>query len=887
MSASFLRTSVPRQRPWLWAWVLGVAVLVTVARAGALLLPELAQRSLAANAIEVARGVLVTAVLMAVAWWDRAPGARPRACWLVLTAAFACWLSGDVAWAVVEESTGSVPALSWIDAPYLAFYALFLVGVLLLPRTRVQRNERTKLLLDSVIVTLGAGVLVWCLLVAEVFRSTISGDCGILTAAMMYPMGDILLIWATMSLFFSRRDPGTDGLCRWAAAGALILIPIDILFGLQSLRGTYEAGNWLGLGWTVGLLLPALGAARRLQLPRVIDGGGFPSSRSWRPTMASLFTAWLFLVAAWLAALFHGISGPTDPVAVVLTIMLALVILRQGVGLADNARLNHRLQTINEELDEHVRQRTAELAQVNAELRADGEELTRAHAALRTSETRLRGLFEADVVGFAFIDQHGMVVDANDRFLRLVVACRTELTQGAIAWSTLVPGASAPLDRAATLKADSVGRSDPVELELAALDGRRLPVLLGRVRLDSGGCDVAVVVDLSERRRLEEGLRQAQRLELLGRVTGGVAHDFNNLLTVIAGYGELLVTTLPPGTPPHRHAAALMDGCNHAQGLVRRLLAVGRGGSGERTEVDLAHTLADMMPLLRQLAGPGIKVEVTLARGPLTALVDTTQLHQLLMNLVVNARDAMPQGGRVAIQLTALDLLPATAATRPGSRAGSFALLTVSDSGCGMSAAVRERLFEPFFTTKAPGCGTGLGLATALSVVRAHDGWIDVDSSPGQGSTFRVALPRLSSGATECATEALPAAAISTEGGPVILLVEDEDDVREVLQMGLEGSGFQVMVAGTAAAALAAAGPATTAITAVVADARLGGDDGRALILRLRQFNPRLAVVLMSGHLEETRSFCRTDPNCVYLAKPFAIAELIEAVRTALERRPG
>jgi two-component system cell cycle sensor histidine kinase/response regulator CckA len=760
--------------------------------------------------------------------------------------------------------------------------------VLALPAARMTRSERSKLLLDSLIVALGTAVLLWVLFLRRVVEQQVIGDeLGLVFVAMGYPICDILLVWAAIWLLLTRRDPESAALCRWTAAGALVMVPTDILLGIQELEGTYTAGNWLGLGWTVGLLLPGLGAVRRLQAPRTQPGPDISTSHSWKPATASLVTSWAFFIAAWSAVLFCGLNGPGDPVAVVMSIMLVLVIVRQVIGQRDQISLNERLRCINQELDGRVRQRTAELAQANAELRADTEELERAHEALQGSQERLRGLFEAEVVAFAFIDHEGVLVDANDRFLRMVAASRGEVLAGALPWSAFVPSASSSADRAAALRADAVGRSDPIEIELAALDGRRFPVLLGRVRLERGGVDAAVVVDLSERRRLEEGLRQAQRLEMLGRVTGGVAHDFNNLLTVIAGYGELLVGTLPPDTPPRRHAEALMDGCERARTLVGQLLTAGRGANGEVREQDLSQLIAGAAGFLRQLAGPGVDLEFALGRGPVLAILDAGQIQQVLMNLVVNARDAMPEGGRITIRLEPIDLDAEAVAGRPGARPGCFALLSVSDTGTGMDAAVRERIFEPFFTTKPPGKGTGLGLATVLSAVRAHEGWIELDSAPQRGSTFRIAFPRFASGRTEVAMEALPPRAAGPDDAPAVLLVDDQAEIREVLALGLEDSGFRVLSAATATEALTLAGPGASQIDVLVVDSQLGGASGRDLVAALRVLAPRLAVVVISAYEAETARLARNDPSLVFLAKPFAVGELVEAVRQAIDRRPA
>lgn len=887
-SSRITRTHTPIRLPWLWPAVLALAVLLVIARA-AVLLPGGGQiQSLGANLIEIARGVLAVGLLSWVAIWERNSAGRMRPGWIMIAFAFAAWLIGDIAWAVKEESTGVSPNGDWIDIPYFAFYVLFIVGALLLPAARISRSERSKLLLDSVIVAVGTAVLLWVVFLRKVvLQFTSGGDIGGVIVALGYPVCDILLVWAAMWLLITRRDPGTEALCRWTAVGAIIMVPTDILFGIQNLEGTYTAGNWLGLGWTVGILLPALGAARRLQCPRFQADPTISTSHSWRPGMMSLVTAWVFLVAAWSAVLCNGLSGPGDPVAVALTVMLILVIVRQIIGLRDQIRLNDRLRQINQDLDGRVRQRTAELAQANAELRADTEELERAHDALQSSQERLRGLFEAEVVAFAFINQEGIVVDANDRFLRMIAASRSELKAGALPWSSFVPRSSSSADRAAALRADAVGRSDPIEIELAALDGRRLPVLLGRVRLDRGGVDAAVVVDLSERRRLEDGLRQAQRLEMLGRITGGVAHDFNNLLTVIAGYGELLVGTLPPGTPARGHAEALMDGCERARALVGQLLTAGRGSHGERREQDLAHLIADSAAFLRQLAGPGVDIELALGRGPMLALLDAGQVQQVLMNLVVNARDAMPKGGRITVRLEPIDLDPEAVAGRPGTRPGSFALLSVTDTGTGMDAAVRERIFEPFFTTKPAGKGTGLGLATVLTAVRAHEGWIELDSAPQRGSTFRIAFPRFASGHTEIAMQALPPTAAGPEDAPAVLLVDDQPEIREVLALGLEDSGFRVLAAGNIADALRLAGPGASGIQVLVVDSQLGAESGRDLMAQLRVLAPRLAVVVISAYEAETVRVARNDPSLVFLAKPFAVRALVEAVRQALDRRPA
>ncbi len=393
---------------------------------------------------------------------------------------------------------------------------------------------------------------------------------------------------------------------------------------------------------------------------------------------------------------------------------------------------------------------------------------------------------------------------------------------------------------------------------------------------------VAVSRDVTHERQMEAQLRQAQKMEAMGRLAGGVAHDFNNLLTVITGRSELLLGRLGDGNPLARDVDLILKTGHRAAALTRQLLAFSRKQVLVPRVLELNSVVANLEKMLRRLIGEDVEL-ITVPGASLGRVkADPGQIEQVIMNLAVNARDAMPLGGRLTIETANVDLDEAHARAHAGTRPGSYVMLRASDTGCGMDADTVSRIFEPFFTTKGPDRGTGLGLSTVYGIVKQSDGDVSVESELGRGTTFRIYLPRVEEAVS--AVEAAPARAGPSRGSETILLVEDEAGVRELAREILRMNGYTVLEAADGGEGLRIgerhAGPIHLLMTDVVMP-RMGG---RELAQRLARRRPDMRVLYMSGYTDDaTLPHGVIEADTAFLQKPFAAGTLARKVREVLD----
>ncbi len=391
--------------------------------------------------------------------------------------------------------------------------------------------------------------------------------------------------------------------------------------------------------------------------------------------------------------------------------------------------------------------------------------------------------------------------------------------------------------------------------------------------------EVVMAVDVSERRALEHQLLQAQKMEAVGQLAGGVAHDFNNLALVISGHAELLLERLDDARA-RESAREIRRAADQASELTRQLLAFSRRQVLRPVELDVSDVLADLVPMLGRLIGDDIELSTRLAAGTGAVQADPAQLRQVVMNLVLNARDAMPRGGRLSIETSVRDLDEHFTEAKLELAPGGYVVLAVSDTGEGMDEATRERIFEPFFTTKEPGKGTGLGLATVYGVVKQTGGSIWVYSEPGRGTTFKVYLPRHGASAA-AAQRDRPGATVPAATG-TLLLVEDHEQVRTLVHMVLEKLGHTVVAAASGGEALAAAAAREGPIDMVVTDLVMPGMDGKELVERLRELRPGIRALFTSGYAQGVVEGHELGEGDAFLPKPYDQAELAAAVEAVL-----
>lgn len=393
------------------------------------------------------------------------------------------------------------------------------------------------------------------------------------------------------------------------------------------------------------------------------------------------------------------------------------------------------------------------------------------------------------------------------------------------------------------------------------------------------GC-VIVFSDVSDRMELEEKLRQAQKLDAIGKLAGGIAHDFNNAITAIIGYAEMILRDAGSVGPLHKHAKQIVRAAEHSARLTHQLLAFSRKQLLQPRCLDLSREVSEIEGMVRRLIGENIRLELHSQNGLWNALADPGQIHQVVLNMAINARDAMPAGGTLTIRLENASLSAEEAARIPEGRPGEFARLSIADTGIGMTPEILKRIFEPFFTTKEPGKGTGLGLATCYGIVRQTRGLIGVESTPGAGSTFSIYLPRADApvAAAEAPVDATPA------GSGTILLVEDEEILRSLGVQILESFGYSVASAADGREAMEKIenweGPLDLVITDLVMP-RVGG---RELVEWLSSNRPEVRVLLMSGYTDDEIIRTAIEGSQVpYLQKPFTPTVLARKVHEILE----
>ena len=430
--------------------------------------------------------------------------------------------------------------------------------------------------------------------------------------------------------------------------------------------------------------------------------------------------------------------------------------------------------------------------------------------------------------------------------------------------------------------ADSAPRT--FRSEFVPRKGVRVPVdVQARVLVGDGEVVgvTSIARDLSERDRLENELRQAQKMEAVGRLATGIAHDFNNLITVLLGYSDELIEEAPPNTALYSAAVEVRRAADRASGLTQQLLAFSRRQVSVAHAVDLNHVIGHMEDMIRRLIGPEIRLEFSLQPDLSTISADSQQIGQVVMNLVVNARDAMPGGGTLTIATADVELGPDNVDVIPGPHVE----LTVSDSGLGMSAEVRDRLFEPFFTTKDSGRGTGLGLSMVQAIVRQSGGHVLVDSHPGKGATFKVYFPRQGDVADAPVPEMVQPSVAMVRGEGIVLLAEDDRSVRRLVVTELTRRGFTVIEAEDGMAALELFRREHERVDVLVTDVVMPRMNGADLAKQAERVHPGVKILFISGHPE--RAGAGLDPTGVtnLLMKPFTADTLAARIKELITGR--
>ncbi|MFA6147914.1 MAG: transporter substrate-binding domain-containing protein [bacterium] len=510
----------------------------------------------------------------------------------------------------------------------------------------------------------------------------------------------------------------------------------------------------------------------------------------------------------------------------------------------------------------------------------------RATQSLRESEERFRTLSELSPLGMALIDPRGRYEYVNPAFVSIFGYTLEEVPTGALWFRAAFPDPELRKEVIRAWKEDlagsRVGEARPRTYDVTCKDGTRKIVQFRPVSL-SRDRQFVIYEDMTRQRELQAQLQQAMKMEAVGRLAGGVAHDFNNILTVIMGNVSMALGKLPPSDPAAGLLSEAQKGAERAALLTRQLLAFSRKQIIEPKVLDLNALITDMGKMLVRLIGEDIVLKIHPGEGLGPVKVDHGQFEQVLVNLAVNARDAMPGGGTLLIETANTDLDESYCILHPYVLPGRFVMLAVSDTGCGMPAEVRKQIFEPFFTTKPKGTGTGLGLAMIYGVVKNSNGSIEVYSEVGKGTTFKIYLPRIDGEAAETRVSDPPKEAPSGSG--TVLLVEDETMVRNLGVRILERSGYKVLQAGNGDEAIALATGYGERIDLLLTDVVMPGMSGREMANRLTRIHPETRVLFTSGYTDDAIVHHGVlDEGVSFIGKPYTPSTLSKKVREVLDK---
>lgn len=506
-------------------------------------------------------------------------------------------------------------------------------------------------------------------------------------------------------------------------------------------------------------------------------------------------------------------------------------------------------------------------------------------AALRESEARYRSLVQNATYGIYRVTESGCLLFANPALLRML-GYQSEQDLLSVQSSHTLYVDPSVRDRVHA-ECTRTNRVDTV-VEWRRKDGKLISVRLSGRRVDDPGrqepCFEVIVEDVTEHLLLEKQLVQAQKFEAIGQLAGGIAHDFNNMIGAIIGWADLGIDETDPSSRVHRHFEKVRQQADRAAALTKQLLAFARRQILEPRSIDLNQVTVEALNLLENVIGGNIEMKASLAPDLAVVRADPVQIEQVLMNLCINARDAMPQGGSLHIETFNLSLDQEFCSLQPQAHPGRYAALSVADTGTGMDQATLGRIFEPFFTTKEMGKGTGLGLATVYGIVSQHGGFMQVDSKLGSGSTFRAFFP-VSAEAPRA--ERMPDSPPMQRGSETILLAEDHEALRQVVKETLQGLGYAVILAVDGDDALRQFTANRERIHLALLDVMLPKLSGTEVVARIHNENPDLPVILCTGYSPDISQLeCARQHGFPILQKPYSATDLAHRVRQALDRRP-
>jgi two-component system cell cycle sensor histidine kinase/response regulator CckA len=512
----------------------------------------------------------------------------------------------------------------------------------------------------------------------------------------------------------------------------------------------------------------------------------------------------------------------------------------------------------------------------------------------RAAEVRFMRFFDHTPMAIATVDKSGAVVRANARFAKLAQSLNSGGAAGKSILSVVHDRDRGHLIAAINQAAEGQGDIAPVEAMLDGAKERWGQFFVTAVEEDERETEAAIVymLETTERRTLENQINQSQKMDMVGQLAGGIAHDFNNVLSAIMMANDFLLNAHKPTDPSFQDIMQIKQNATRAATLVRQLLAFSRRQTLRPQVLDLGDALGDLTMLLRRLIGEKVKLDLVHGRDLWPVKVDVSQFEQVIVNLAVNARDAMPDGGKLTVRTVNVPAQEAEKLSYKGMPAADYVRIDVTDTGTGIPPDIVDKIFEPFFSTKEVGKGTGLGLSTVYGIVKQTGGFVYVDSEAGEGTSFRIFLPRhhpeqerqadAADGAAKEPAEVKRAADLTGQG--TILLVEDEEGLRSLNARGLRSRGYSVIEASNGIEAMEALEQKNGAVDLVVSDVVMPEMDGPTLLKAMRERNPDLKIIFVSGYAEDAfdKSVLRDDEQFAFLPKPFALSALVEKVKQTM-----
>jgi len=780
--------------------------------------------------------------------------ARTRRAWKILTVAIFVYFTANIIWFYYEIIVGGDLGVTWADPFYFACYPIVLAGLLTFPMARSGRSRLT-FFLDAGTVMLGASMGIWHLILRPIALAAATSTLEtVLSVA--FPVMVSVTLFGIVTIMLRRPDRKV----RMALAILMVAILSDAIavFGYSyiTLQSDYEGGNWPDCFYAFGFFLMVLSAQIQCRKARRAEPQEFalPDQRSpfpWLPYLAIGFAYGLLLFVAYKDV--HSSSYEVVWLTIGAFMITGLVVARQIVALRENAKLL-------------------------------------AERATRATEARFVSLVEESSDVITIIDREGKVLYESSSVERVFGYSVAE------ALGKKLGGFVHPDDKAETRKMMArlylnPGMRGHMEFRLLHKDGRYIDVEAALTNLLDDPNVNGIVInsrDVGERKQTEQALRdsedqlrQSQKMDAVGQLAGGVAHDFNNLLAVIIGYSDLLLMRAPSelNAGAQRKVEQISKAAHRAEALTRQLLAFSRKQVMQPKLLNLNSVVSDMDKMLKRLIGEHIEM-LTIAEPELgTVKADPGQIEQVLLNLAVNARDAMSGGGKLTIETANVNLDGQFTQTHRAVEPGRYVMLAVSDTGRGMSPEVKSRIFEPFFTTKEKDKGTGLGLSTVYGIVKQSGGSIWVYSEPDHGATFKVYLPCVD----EQAKVEDEAAVSDYRGVETILLVEDEESVREVANEILTLNGYKVLEASHGQEALEMSHLHQGTIDLLVTDVVMPLMGGPELAKRLALTRPQMRVLFMSGYTDDAIVHHGVlSEGTAYLQKPFTAAAFARKLRETI-----